>query len=76
MKIDLMRTIVAKPIYVIHSKLYIALTKAQFSIGVSALIMLLIVATTIPYKKMYMNHNMDSYSLTLLSCSAIFYNGM
>ena len=46
--------------------------KLQFSIGVSALIMLLIVATTKPYKKMYMNF-MDTL---LLSCLALQYFAM
>ena len=49
--------------------IYSKLIKVQFSIGVSALIMLLIVATTKPYKKMYMNH-MDTL---LLSCLALQY---
>ena len=46
--------------------------KLQFSVGVSALIMLLIVATTKPYKKMYMNL-MDTL---LLSCLALQYFAM
>ena len=48
------------------------LISVQFSIGVSALIMLLIIATTKPYKKMYMNH-MDTL---LLSCLALQYFAM
>ena len=48
------------------------LIKLQFSGGVSVLIMLLIVATTKPYKKMYMNH-MDTL---LLSCLALQYFAM
>ena len=52
----------------IHSKLI----NVQFSIGVSALIMLLIIATTKPYKKTYMNL-MDTL---LLSCLALQYFAM